>query len=535
MDFVTCDVLVIGSGAAGLRAAIAARRRGCRVIVISKGSPGKKTSTIISGGMFAGTPPGQSTSGHLKRTLQAGRGINQRELVKVLVEEGPQRLNEMLRWGINGELRHGYLYTTGRPPVWGEGITQCLLEQNKTLETRFLDKCLVTDVKVDGGHAAAMVFSEKANAWFHIYSQALILATGGAGALFRRHDNPGRMLGDGYILALNAGAVLQDMEFVQFYPLGLAEPGLPPFLIPPQLADSGRIFNSNHEDILAKYEIHERPAGERARDKLSQALFTETIRLNSEVWLDVSKISQKQWQAEPFSAATEKIFGERYGAKQHPLRIAPMAHHVMGGVITDPNCRTTVPGLFAAGEVSGGLHGANRMGGNALTETLVFGRRAGLAAAQWAGNTVDIASKSLSAEPTKTAAVDPQQESACDCQALLTKLKNIMWQNGGILRNAAGLLHSLETAKHIYTMASRPQAAKDVKAIRRQIELRFAARTAMLILEAAIRRTESRGAHFREDYPVQNDQNWQGHQQVRRMPDANLKWSFAAEPVMAAR
>ena len=530
MDSVSCDVLIIGSGAAGLRAAIEARRRGCGVIVVSKGSPGKKTSTIISGGVFAGTPPGKSTTGHLIRTLQAGRGINQRELVKVLVEEGPQRLEEMLNWGIKAKFHEGYLHTTGgRPPVWGEGITQCLVEQNKALETRFLSHCLVTDVRVDGGHTAATVFGEKHNAWFKISANALILAAGGAGALFRRHDNPGRMHGDGYVLALNAGAVLQDMEFVQFYPLGLAEPGMPPFLIPPQLADWGRIFNSNDEDILAKYGIRERPAGERARDKLSQALIKETVRMRSEVWLDVSQISANQWRTEPFSAATEKIFGERYGAKQRPLRIAPMAHHVMGGVVIDSNCRTTVPGLFAAGEVTGGLHGANRMGGNALTETLVFGRRAGLAAAQWADHGVGIDSPSLSAEPTNTVAGDPQQEAPCDCETLLEKLRNIMWQSGGIIRNAEGLAHSLETAKHIYTTADRSHTAKEVKAIRRQIELRFAARTATLILDAAIRRTESRGAHFREDYPAQNDENWQGHQQVRRMPDGEMKWSFAAE------
>lgn len=526
MASISCDVLIIGSGAAGMRAAIESRQKGCSVIVVAKGSPGKKTCTIVSGGVFAGSRDGHSTAGHLERTCRAGRGINQGDLTEVLVEEGPRRLKEMVAWGLKAEFQDGYLFATGRPSVWGEGIVNCLFERNKALGTRFINGLLVADLTVKDGKAAVRAFSEVDNAWLTFAAKAVILATGGAGALFRRHDNPGRMLGDGYVLALNAGAQLQDMEFVQFYPLGLAEPGLPPFLIAPRLADMGSIYNSDKENILEKYRIIERPAGEHARDRLSQAIFRETNRKGREVWLDVTRVPESEWHAEPFSASSAKMLGERFGAKHRPVRIAPLTHHVMGGVVIDPDCRTSVPGLFAAGEVTGGLHGANRMGGNALTETLVFGRRAGLAAADWADNSEDADFTSLSNEFSTTVCSKHHHESACDCDVLLEKLKKMMWDGGGILRNQAGLSECLAFAGEVNSKVAQSKTPNSAKEIRKQFELGFSARTATLILEAAIRRTESRGAHFREDYHGQDDDRWCGHLQVRISEDGQETWTY---------
>ena len=243
---------------------------------------------------------------------------------------------------------------------------------------------LVTDLVAQQGAVGVIAYEEASQAWFALTAKALILATGGAAALYLRHDNPKRILGDGYRLALEAGATLQDMEFVQFYPLALAEPGLPPLVIPPRLADCGRLVNGHEEDVLDKYGIEERPAGERARDRLSQALFKEIYRDGLDVWLDLSRLPDEKWQIDPFSAALGHLLGDRYGARRRPVRVAPVAHHVMGGGKIGHRGATTVPGVFAAGEVAGGLHGANRMGGNALSETLVFGARAGTAAAEWA-------------------------------------------------------------------------------------------------------------------------------------------------------
>ena len=526
MQHLTCDVLVIGSGAAGIRAAIAAREKGVDVMVISKASPGKGTCTILSGGVFAGTREGESTETHLRRTLKSGRGINQPELAKILADEGPDRLKEMVNWGVDGEFHKGYLFTHGRPTIWGEGIINCLVRKANALGVRFLSSLIVTDLEADGGASGVKAFSIDSNEWLTVSARASVLATGGAGALYLRHDNPKRILGDGYCLALKAGAVLQDMEFVQFYPLGLAEPGNPPFLIAPRLADFGAMYNNQNEDIHEKYGITERPAGERARDRLSQALFTETYREANEVWLDLRDVSDTDWNTDPFSASTRTIFGERYGAKHRPVRIAPLAHHVMGGVCTDAVGATSVAGLYAAGEVTGGLHGANRMGGNALTQTVVFGERAGQAAADWAkaitGKQLEAVSKRLNASGMDSRKGKKELNTA----SMLARLRDILWKDGGIIRNKKGLTKVLGEIDEMHQDAAAMPMTGHPRQIQNTLELQVAARTALLILHAAFQREESRGAHFREDFPNPDDANWKGHLQVRVSEDGEPVWSF---------
>jgi len=526
MQHLTCDVLVIGSGAAGIRAAIAAREKGVDVMVISKASPGKGTCTILSGGVFAGSRDGESTEKHLEQTLKAGRDINQRELVNILVDEGPARLKELVNWGIEGEFHKGYLFAQGRPTIWGEGIINCLFGKANALEVKFLSGLIVTDLKVEQGAAGVKAFDAKSNEWLAISAKASVLATGGAGALYHRHDNPKRILGDGYCLALKAGAVLQDMEFVQFYPLGLAEPGNPPFLIAPRLADFGKTYNDRNEDIHDKYEITERPAGERARDRLSQALFTEIYRGGNEVWLDLRGVPDAEWKADPFSASTRTIFGGRYGAKHRPVRIAPIAHHVMGGVCSDALGATSIPGLFAAGEVTGGLHGANRMGGNALTQTVVFGARAGQAAADWTEAVSDQQREAVFKMIEARDDDSSEGKEKSNTASVIDLLRNMLWKEGGILRNKLGLSEALSEIKNIHHNAMAVPLTDRPRQIQNVLELRFAALTAQLILEAALRREESRGAHFREDFPKQDDANWKGHLQVKLSEDDEFVWSF---------
>ena len=526
MEHFNCDVLVIGSGAAGVRAAIAAKSMNCDVAVISKGSPGKGTCTILSGGVFAGTPQGEPFETHLNQTLKAGRGINQLELVDTLVEEGPLRLKELVKWGIKGSFHRGNLISEGRPFIWGEEIINCLNHRGSTMGIRFLSRLLVVDLKIQPQKSGVLAYRVDTNRWLAISAKAVVLATGGAGGLYYRHDNPKRMLGDGYCLALAAGAVLQDMEFVQFYPLGLAEHGFPPFLVPPKLADFGRLYNDKNEDIHDKYHITERPAGILARDRLAQALYTEIYRHGNGVWLDLRDVSEAEWNAEPFSASTRKVLGERYGAKHRSVRVAPLAHHVMGGIIIDAQGATSVAGLFAAGEVTGGLHGANRRGGNALTETVVFGARAGQAAGQWANNApdgrIEVPPKEI-VEPAYSAKVNDAKSATT---RLLGGLRKILWDDGGILRNRQGLTRALKAVDAIKTEAGDLSITDDPRQLQGMLELRFAAQTAELILQGALRREESRGAHFREDYTTQDDQNWRGHLQVRLSAEDKLIYTF---------
>ena len=522
MERFSCDVLVLGSGAAGLRAAISAREAGLRVCVVSKGPVGKSTCTWLSAGVMAGGFNAATIKAHLERTLLAGRGINQPELVEILVNEAPQRLDELRRWGIRAEFRNGYLFAKGHPPVQGEAITRCLINRNRELGTQFRSKFMVTDLVMKDGAGMVKVLDQTSGEWQTLSAKAIILATGGASALYFRHDNPKRMLGDGQRLALEAGAVLQDMEFAQFYPLCLCGPGIPPLVIPPKLADQGRLVNDLGEDILVKYGIQERPAGEKARDLLSQAIFTEIYRNGQKVNLDLSDVSDQQWRSDPFSASVERILGNQHGAKHHPVQVAPAGHHVMGGVKINCDCTTSVPGLFAAGEATGGLHGANRMGGNALTETLVFGTRAGVSAANWAKGISDSYDKILFEQMSDRPVREGSKLSIADLQ---TRLRKTMWEDAGIIRNKNSLIRASDTVNELREIAlSMPTECSHQSRVD-TIELRSATRIAGLIIQGALKRKESRGAHFREDFPQQNDEKWRGHLQVRVI-NGKDEWDF---------
>jgi succinate dehydrogenase/fumarate reductase flavoprotein subunit len=300
-------------------------------------------------------------------------------------------------------------------------------------------------------------------------------------------------------------------------------------VIPPRLADCGLLVNDAGEDILKKYGIDERPAADRARDRLSQANFQEIYRDGHGVFLDLRKVTEEKWQDNPFSASMRHILGDRCGALERPLRVAPAAHHTMGGVRIDGKCATSVPGLFAAGEVTGGVHGANRLGGNALSETVVFGARAGISAADWAkGSGAKDGQSVLKRLDERLSARHCIQ---CPEINLLDKIRRVMWEEGGVLRNEAGLSRAFHSMREILDSFSfsGPGSEKTLTpAHAGAIELHSAAKVASLILEAAIRRKESRGSHYREDYPRQDDQQWRGHLQVKTAPDGDV-WEFVPE------
>jgi succinate dehydrogenase/fumarate reductase flavoprotein subunit len=523
MEHVHFDVVIIGSGAAGLRAAISVRNAGLSVCVVSKGSPGKSTCTVFSGGVMAGSSDRDALDSHRERTLTAGRGLNDPELLEAFIEDAPLRLKELVEWGIKADLIKGYLFAKGRPPAPGEEIVRCLLKKNEASGAVFRGNLTVADLSVSGGSVGISAYDKSSGKWMILTAKAAIIATGGASALYSRTDNPKRILGDGYRLALEAGAELQDMEFVQFYPLCLSGPGAPPIVIPPRIADRGRLINDDGEDILEKYGITERPAAERARDSLSQALFREICKNRKKVRLDLRNLSAEDWQVDPFSTALKSFLTKRYKAESRPLPVEPAAHHCMGGVKIDATGATLVPGLFAAGEAAGGLHGANRMGGNALSETLVFGARAGDSAVLWAGK-ADEGNRRHLIEALKEKTL--KWESGNPASELVEKLRKGMWEEGGIIRDEKGLTGTLGIMDEIVKKASGGSSILHGKELTESMELRSAASTAAIILEAALKRRESRGAHFREDFPEQNDSEWRGHILVRGSSGGENKWRF---------
>ena len=518
------DVIIIGCGAAGLRAAIAAAEEGQNVCVLSKASHGLGTCTVMSRGHFAGARTGWTPEQHRESTLRAGKGLNLNELVDTLIQDAPERLDEIIRWGLQGVIKNGQLYAMGPPPVWGREIVRCLYEKAARVGVQFRSGLTMARIWVLEGAVGVLCYAAERAEWVGFSSRALVLATGGAGALYLRHDNPQRMLGEGYALALEAGATLRDMEFFQFLPLATAEPGRPQFPVPSTIANRGRLMNARGEEILEKYGILERPADVHARDRLSQVLMYE-IRNGDPVFLDLSGVSEQEWMADALGSGT--ILLNRFRAKQIPLRVAPTAHFCTGGVCIDPHGWTRVPGLYAAGEVTGGLHGANRMAGNALSEALVFGARAGKAASLWAHQIPAVGDKHIGKEIMPSVSGNLKTGTPRGSAELKKRLRKILWENGGILRSKEGLLQAIEDASQIRDEAQHLSLKTAPSEVQNIIELQLGSKTAILILQAALRREESRGAHFREDFPAENDSHWCGHLEVS-LVQGQPAWSFIA-------
>ncbi len=528
MEYLLTDVIVIGSGGAGLRAAIAVREAGLDCCVVSKGPIGMGSSTIMSVGRFTAALGGGTAEEHEAITVASGRGLSERRLVDVLVGEGPQRLRELLAWGMKGIEGRNKISTKGNPPAWGREIIRCLYEKARAVGVRFAGETIVCELACRDGKTAAVGYDAKRNVWRVFAGRAAILACGGASALYLRHDNPQSMVGDGYALALSAGAVLQDMEFVQFYPVALAEPDAPRIVIPPAVLELGDLRNTKGEELLTKHDIRERPAAERSRDTLSRALFLEMVRDGQEAFLDLRRVPAECWKEDPQSGEMWDLLKSRFRADQRAVRVGPVAHHTMGGVSIDPHGRSSVNGLFAAGEVTGGLHGANRLGGNALTDTIVFGARAGKAAAQWArtiaaGGEQSLARDAFAVSPEQTESSGPVTPG--ETGKLKQDLRRIMWEDGGVVRSREGLERALEEVRHLRRRARSlvPRPGNETRSV---LELRMGSTVAVLILEAALRREESRGAHFRADFPRQDDEKWRGHLTVRRTDEEKREWKF---------
>jgi succinate dehydrogenase/fumarate reductase flavoprotein subunit len=371
----------------------------------------------------------------------------------------------------------------------------------------------VFDLLIEDGKAVgALAFDFRQGMPIALVSKAVILANGGGGALYRRHDNPVRTTGDGYALAFSAGCQLRDMEFVQFMPSGLAESGKPILIIAPTICDVGRVINAVGEDILKKYQITEKPVAIRARDSFSLAIFKEEAE-GRNVFLDLTSVSEIDWPQDNMAQSQREILMKNFSGSQKPLRISPMCHHFMGGVVTDQNGATEIPGLFAAGEVVGGVHGANRMGGNALDEILVFGYRAGGAAADWAKNQVwNKYAESLINERWEAFLRKRGRAVAGSPPKILRKMiGEVLWEKSGILRDEEGLINAMKSLQRIRAKNLPEIKAETPKEILETMEVENALWVGEMITRSALMRKESRGAHFREDFPKTDDQNWKGN------------------------
>lgn len=512
MEIIKTEVLIIGGGGAGMQAAIAAREKEVDVLLVSKTPLGKSTCTYLSAGAFSLAAEGLSKEAHLAMTLQAGKGINEKNLAQILVNETPQRVKDLEDFGLVGEWSKGRFRCLGRATAAGAPLIKVLASETMKRGASFLPWIVVMKLIQEGEKiGGALAFDYHQNKILGIQSKAVILANGGGGALYMRHDNPVRATGDGYVLAYQVGCNLRDMEFVQFMPVGLAEPGKPAILAAPALADLGKVINSKGEDILEKYQIKEKPVAVRARDSFSLAIFKEE-REGQQVYLDLRNLSEKDWQYDSFVREQRSLLVTYFHCQEKPLRILPMCHFFMGGVVMNQNGATEIPGLFAAGEVTGGVHGANRLGGNALGEILVFGYRAGKSAGEYARNQKKwIACKDTFLEKEKMLKQKLETSSSGFLPKLIRKqIGEILWNKAGILRDKESLIKAKKELEKIKKEKLPGVAIQNFKEILEKIEVENALLVGEMIIKTAILREESRGAHYRQDFP-QPDDKWQGN------------------------
>jgi aspartate oxidase len=377
------DILVIGSGLAGLLSALKAEREGLRVLLVGKFAIGAGTNTSLANGVFTAASSRFSEEAHLQATLESGSGLNQVKLVKTLIEEAPDAIKELRDYGVP-LLDRGRGFTVGRPKgssqLPGVLLIRPLIERLGNSSIKLLPGLVIFDLVVEEGEVRGAFGFLRDGKPCLIQSRAVILSAGGAGALYRRNDNQRSILGDGYALALRAGLSLFDLEFVQFSPFALGEPRLSSFLLYPPYPKDFRLFNEKGEDLLEKTNLQ----GDSSRailtqwDRLSVVLYDACQ--NGDVFFDLTQVPEGAWEDYPLNFLKKSKFPFR----DRPFLVSPAAHFFMGGVEMDEKAATSLPGLFAAGEVAWGIHGANRLGGNALAECAVFGTIGGQSAAEYA-------------------------------------------------------------------------------------------------------------------------------------------------------
>jgi succinate dehydrogenase/fumarate reductase flavoprotein subunit len=514
MEHFSTDILVIGSGLAGILSALEAEKSGLKVLMVGKFAIGMGTNTSMANGAFTAANPRFSKEDHLKATLESGRGLNQVHLVRNLIEKGPEAMEGLRNDGVPlVERRIGY--AVGRDEnssqLGGVLLIRALVERLKGSTTKLLPGLVIFDLIVEEGEVRGAFGFLKDGKPCLIQSKAVILAAGGAGAIYRRNDNQKSILGDGYALALRAGLSLFDIEFVQFYPLVLAEPRLSTFILLPSYPKESRLFNEKGEDVFEKLGVGEdlTQAIITQRDRFSLALHEASQK--GDVYLDLTQVPSQKWEQYPLNFLRKS----KFPFLDRPFLVSPAVHFFMGGIEIDERGRTALPGLFAAGEVTWGVHGANRMGGNALTECAVFGSVAGRSAAEYfcqkggeegSPNLFSEASvrrwerKAQNYMKRKRGPFDPPGD-------LLKNLKDMAWRYAGPVREESLMREGLAQLASLQNSIEKVYPAT-LKDLFRKRDLENVALILKAILQGSLLRRESRGSFFRKDFPNQDDQNW---------------------------
>ncbi|MBI2405123.1 FAD-dependent oxidoreductase [Candidatus Gottesmanbacteria bacterium] len=511
------DILIIGGGGAGLRAAIEAAKSTLNVVIISKEAFGHAHTEKAMGGINVAIKAPATPEQHFQDTLKGGWHIGNQKLVDIFTREMPDRIHDLVSYGVNFDrLPDGSFYTwaggkqsaplnlcagdyTGREMMHG------LVTETQQRGVTFIADHYVTKLFASHRHIqGALALNLKTGSLVFFQAKAIILAAGGGGQLYKITSNEPSNTAEGYAFAYDLGAPLVDMEFVQFHPTGMAYPeSVRGSLITEKVrGHKGKLLNTKGERFMKRYQPERMELA--GRDEVARAIYTEVKEgrgtKHGGVYLDVRELGKKDI-LKLIPDVYEKFKSVGVDISREMMEITPTMHHMMGGVKINEWGQTPIAGFFAVGEVTCSIHGANRLGGNSLGEGQVFGRRAGMKVAVFAKTARQsaVSKKDVAAEVDRITSFKKRAK-GIPFRDIRKILKKTMWDNCGIVRKKAQMERAL---MDIVALESRidEMKAKDILDLQGCLETVEMLKVAQLITTAALMRTESRGAHFREDYP----------------------------------
>jgi len=512
------DCLVIGAGIAGLRAAIEAAGRHS-VIVVCKGTVESSNTFKAQGGIASVLDKADTFASHINDTLNTGCGICDEEVVDLVVRQGPELIEQLLQWGTEFDLVENHIAMTlegghsyprvahGHGDETGRVIAEALIRKvRQDPNIRILENFYTIDLLTnDDDQCLGIIGFDQKRGPQIIWAANTILATGGTGRLYRETTNPEGATGDGIAMAYRAGAVLRDLEFVQFHPTTLYIAGATRALITETLRGEGAVLVDNKGCRFMK--DYNEAAELAPRDVVSRAILSQMRKTEAtHVYLDVRHF-EKAYFARRFPWINELLESFDIDITKDLIPVRPSAHYMVGGVKTNHSAETSIENLYACGEVaSTGLHGANRLGSNSLLEGLVFGKMAGQAVAE---------SKKTSAthlkHPLITYKIPPSDRTQLDADDVRNSLRALMWRNVGITRCDQPLAEAQEIIRfwQRYVMDKIFDAPEGW-------ECQNMLTVCLLMAQSARKRLESRGVHFRRDFPQTDDKNFKNHIEVVR-------------------
>jgi len=538
------DVLVIGAGGAGMYAAIEAARGGAKVILADRSLIGRGGATIMAQMTVAvalGEQEPDDWEHHYADTLAAGRGLCDPALARLLCEEGPEVIREMDDWGVGwarqdgskrGPMKQAFAPGHDRPRCVYVDFLNTGPAVSKTLRTRLIrtpeirrvGDLLVSELVMRDGECVGAVALHLATGQpVTISAASTVVATGGLTRLYQRNSASANMSGDGYALCLAAGAELVDMEFVQFFPIGHLAPrliGMDPIMWDPfRYKLGGRLLNGNREEFVHNYGASDDGKYVVTRDLATYAIVKEVEAGRGSphggAWLSFEHCSEAQLRAAA-GPVIDRLAKNGIDLTKQAIEVAPIAHYHMGGVKADASMATRVAGLFAAGEAVGGANGANRLSGNAITEALVFGRKAGRSAVDRASRQGAVRADASVFDVAAARLLRGKSVRESNPAALIEELQSLMQKEVGPFRTGAGLGRALGRIEAIQgeLPGMKPPAGKPYDTeLADWLDLSTMLCVARCVAGSALSRTESRGAHQREDFPGM-DAAWQTNQVI---------------------